>query len=216
MMPAMTDARPLPGRRAEAARNDERILAAARSVLTAHPDAPVAAVAQAAGVGIGALYRRYRSKDELLRSLALDGLGRYVAAAEAALADDGDPWQAFASFLARCVDMGTSSITVRFAGAFTVDDELRALGGRANEATSALLERTKDRGGLRRDVEVGDLALVLEQLQSVSIADPGRQAELRRRLLALVLDGMRTPEPEPLPGRAPAWREISERYESRG
>ena len=53
---------PLSGRRAEAARNDRRILEAAREVFVADPSAPIAAVAARAGVGIGALYRRYGSK----------------------------------------------------------------------------------------------------------------------------------------------------------
>jgi AcrR family transcriptional regulator len=62
----MTPAPPLRGRRAEAARNDQRILDAAREVFVADPGAPIAAVAKRAGVGIGALYRRYASKEELL------------------------------------------------------------------------------------------------------------------------------------------------------
>ena len=88
---------PLSGRRAQAARNDERILDAARAVFIADPDAPISAVAKRAGVGISALYRRYESKEELLRRLCGDGLKRYNAAAEAALADTGDPWTAFPS-----------------------------------------------------------------------------------------------------------------------
>jgi len=209
----MTASTPLSGRRAEAARNDERILAAARSVFTAQPDAPIAAVAQEAGVGIGALYRRFRSKDELLRRLAHDGLVRYVALVEEALADEGDAWHAFAGFLQRAVDTGTSSITARFAGAFPVDDELRSLGIRADSSTARLLARTRERGGLRAGIEVGDVALVLEQLQAVSVGDAPRQLELRHRYLALALDGMHTSREVPLPGAAPTWQEISRRYE---
>ena len=70
----------------------------------ADPGAPIAAVAEHAGVGISALYRRYASKEELLRRLCGDGLKAYLAAAEAALADDGDPWEAFARFMRRVVD----------------------------------------------------------------------------------------------------------------
>ena len=65
-------------RRAQAARNDQRILEAARTMFIDDPAAPIAAVAERAGVGIGALYRRYRSKDELLQRLAGDGLRRYI------------------------------------------------------------------------------------------------------------------------------------------
>src|SRR2546421_13086048 len=85
------------GRRAQAARNDAAILEAAREVFIANPSAPIADVAKAARIGISALYRRYSSKDVLLRELCADGLRRYISAAEAASADDGDPWQSFAA-----------------------------------------------------------------------------------------------------------------------
>src|ERR671915_562143 len=62
----------LPGRQAEAARNDQRILDAARAVFTADPNAPISAVAERAGVGISALYRRYAGKEDLLRRLCGD------------------------------------------------------------------------------------------------------------------------------------------------
>src|SRR5690242_7703377 len=97
----------LSGRRAEAARNDKQILDAARAVFFEDPEAPIAAVAKRARVGIGALYRRYRSKDELLQRLAEDGLRRYIAEVSSALADQGQPWAAFARFMQRCVAIGT-------------------------------------------------------------------------------------------------------------
>src|SRR5437762_3161463 len=117
-----TTTAPLSGRRAQAARNDRRILDAARAVFTADPGAPISAVAARAGVGIGALYRRYASKEELLRRLCADGLQRYIAEAEAALADQGDPWTAFATFMRRIVDADTHSLTLRLAGTFTPTD----------------------------------------------------------------------------------------------
>src|SRR5215212_8992754 len=122
---------PLSGRRAEAARNDRRILDAAREVFTADPGAPVSAVAERAGVGISALYRRYESKEDLLRRLNAEGLGRYVAVVEAALADDGDPWETFSEFVLRAVDADTHSLTLRLAGTFTPTHELNREGERA-------------------------------------------------------------------------------------
>src|SRR6266496_3914473 len=73
------------GRQAEAARNDQRILASARAVFVADPGAPITAVAKHAGVGISALYTRYGSKEELLRTLCTDGLLIVVQETEAAL-----------------------------------------------------------------------------------------------------------------------------------
>jgi AcrR family transcriptional regulator len=200
------------GRQAEAARNDEAIREAARAVFMADPGAPIAAVAERAGVGIGALYRRYRGKEELLQRLAADGLARYVAETEAALEDDGDAWEAFAAFMRRCVEAGTSSITRRLAGRFESTPELEAEGRRAYELTQQLLHRTKAAAALREDVEVTDLSLLFEQLQGVEVSDAARSRELRLRYLALVLDALRMPQADPLPGPPPSWPELTRRY----
>src|SRR3954471_23099256 len=104
------DVTPQSGRRAQAARNDERILEAAREVFIASPSAPIADVAKRAGVGISALYRRYPSKEDLLRELCADGLRRYISAAEGAAADEADPGDAFAAFMQRVVAADAASL----------------------------------------------------------------------------------------------------------
>src|SRR6266511_3494884 len=128
----------LSGRRAQAARNDQLILDAARAVFVADPGAPISAVAEHAGVGISALYRRYASKEELLRQLCGDGLRRHLAEAEAALADDGDPWTAFSGFMRRIVDADTHSLTLRLAGTFTPTEELYRDAAKAQELNERL------------------------------------------------------------------------------
>lgn len=188
---AKTSAAPLNGRRAQAAHNDQRILDAARAVFTANPEAPIATVAERAGVGIGALYRRYLNKDALLQELSLDGLRRYRAAAEAALADNGDPWTAFAHFMRRSLDEGAGSLTLRFAGGFSASEELYRLGRDAHDATQRLLDRTRAAGVLRPEIAVADLALLFEQLQAVHAGDERRARQLRHRYLALLLEALR-------------------------
>jgi AcrR family transcriptional regulator len=205
--------KPLSGRRAEAARNDQLILDAARRVFTEDPEAPIAAVAERAGVGIGALYRRYRSKDELLQRLAGDGLRRYIAEVVAALADNGAPWDAFARFMQRSVNAGAGSLTLRHAGTFSSTDELRRAGQEAYTVTQQLLDRTKDAGALRPEIEVGDLSLLFEQLQAVRVGDEARTDQLRQRYLTLLLDALHVTDAVPLPGPAPQWEEMNRRYE---
>jgi AcrR family transcriptional regulator len=203
----------LSGRRAEAARNDKQILEAARAVFFEDPEAPIAAVAKRAGVGIGALYRRYRSKDELLQRLAEDGLRGYIAEVTSALSDQDEPWAAFVRFMQRCVAIGTGSLSVRHAGAFTSTETLRQLGMEGYHSTKQLLDRTKAVGALRAEIEVADLSLLFEQLQAIRISDEARTRELRQRYLALILDGLHAVERAPLPGPAPQWEEINRRYE---
>jgi len=208
-----TRAKQLNGRRSQAARNDQRILEAARAVFIADPGAPISAVAARAGVGIGALYRRYCSKEELLRQLSRDGLCRYIAEAEAALANDGDPWDAFAQFMRRIVEADTHSLTLRLAGTYTPTDDLYREAARAQELNLRLFQRTKSAGAIRADVVVDDIALLLEQLAAIRVGNRNRTGQLRQRYLALLLDALHTPSAAPLPGPAPSWEEISRRWD---
>ncbi len=202
----------LSGRKAQAARNDEVILEAARQVFLADPGAPIAAVAERAKVGISALYRRYRSKDELLLRLSVDAIKQYADIAEAALARDEGPWEDFVSFMREAVDARSGSLTVRLAGAFTVTRELMDELPRAVEASRRLLENAKAAGAVRKDIEIGDISLLLEQLQSVELGDDRRNRELRHRYLKIILDGLHVVEAGELPGPAPSWEEIGGRY----
>jgi AcrR family transcriptional regulator len=205
----------LSGRRAQARRNDPRIREAARDVFTAHPDAPMSAVAARAGVGISALYRRYANKEDLLRQVAHDGLQQYLDIAEEAAADERDAWTAFEDFMARLLDAQTVAITMKLAGTFTPNQELIAMSQRAAELNEAILKRTKRDGGLRRDVVVDDLSMILEQVSSIRLGDASRTRELRRRYLALFLDGLRTRGPRRLPGPAPKPEELASRWSPR-
>jgi AcrR family transcriptional regulator len=207
----------LSGRRGQAAQNDERILTAAREVFIANADAPISAVASRAGVGISALYRRYPSKEDLLRQLCADGLRLYVEEAEAALADDGDPWEAFASFLRRIVAADVHSLTVRLAGTFSPTADMFANARRSGELNEQLIARTKAHGDLRDDVTPEDLALVLEMVAAIRpgvFGDDERTAELRQRYLALCLDGLRERR-ERLPGPPPTDEELGRRWARR-
>jgi len=129
-MSEQATAGPLSGRRAEAARNDERILDAAREVFLADPEAPISTVATRAAVGISALYRRYPSKTHLLRALAADGLTRFIADLEDALASDAEPWAAYVECLNRVVEGRSQALAQRLAGTFTPTQELTELARR--------------------------------------------------------------------------------------
>jgi AcrR family transcriptional regulator len=204
---------PLSGRQAEAARNDERILDSARAVFVADPAAPITAVAKHAGVGISALYTRYASKEELLRKLCTDGLARFVAETETALAavrDGGDHWQVFAGYMRTLTDADTSSLTAALAGKFAPTPDMWALADRAGQLSGEFFEHVHD--VLRPDVVVHDVGLVFELVAGISAKTPARTRELRHRYLALILDGLRASEREELPGPPPAWPDVSERW----
>jgi AcrR family transcriptional regulator len=208
----------LSGRRGQAAQNDERILAAARDVFMADADAPISAVASRAGVGISALYRRYPSKEDLLRQICRDGLRLYLEEAETALADTSDPWESLAAFLRRIVAADVHSLTVRLAGTFTPTEEMFADSVRSGELNEELVARAKASGDLREDVRMEDLPLVLEMVAAIRpgvFGDEARTSELRQRYLSLLLDGLRSGA-QPLTGAPPTEAELGRRWVGRG
>jgi AcrR family transcriptional regulator len=164
-------------------------------------------------VGMAALYRRYPSKEDMLRKLSGDGLHRYIAEAEQALADDRDPWTAFAAFLGRVVAADTHSLTQRLAGTFTPTEDLYRDAARAQDLNLALLRRVRAAGAIRPDVVADDIAWMLEMVATVRLPSARRTGELRRRYLTLLLDGLRSPQPlTALPGPPPTWPEIAGRW----
>jgi AcrR family transcriptional regulator len=203
---------PLSGRRAQAARNDETILEAARTVFMRTPDAPIAAVAQEAGVGVSALYRRYASKEELLATLCTDGLRRFIQAADEAERLD-DPAAQLDAFVRGVIAQDVHSLTVHLAGTFTPTPELGALSTEATARGDAIFHRAQEAGAVRDDLETTDLAMVFEQITAVRLDDPARTAVLRDRYLTLLLDALRPQAATgPLPGPAPTGAELGARW----
>jgi AcrR family transcriptional regulator len=211
---ASNPARPR-GRQAQAAHNDELILDAAREVFLADPGAPISAVAARAGVGIGALYHRYASKEDLLRTLCRNGQQIYLTEAKRALGAGGDPWEAFTGFLRRIVAANTHGLTVRLAGTFEPTDEQMALAEQMRTLGTELFGRARDSGQLRADITWLDVEYLLELLARARLGDSSRTAELRQRHLAVIIDGLRSAGRTPLPGDPPTWPEQTHRWAPR-
>ena len=171
---------------------------AARAVFVSDPSAPISAVAERAGVGISALYRRYGSKEELLRQVSGDGLAPTSPRPKRRW-PTRDPWAAFAGFMRGIVDADTHSLTLRLAGTFTPTEELARDASTAMELNVRLLERTKAAGAIRADLDVNDLSFLFEQVRP-SASGRARTSQLRHRYLTLLLDALHTPSPGPLPG----------------
>jgi len=215
--------RPAP-RQAEAERNDRALLRAAREVIAADGvHASVAAIAARAGVGIGSLYRRYRTKQELFQRLAELSLDNWNSAAEQGLAAE-DPWDGLARFVTACVEFGQGWLGP-IAGSIGVSDEMRAKHDRSDELLAALVARAQQAGVLRPDVSPVDISLLIEQLGRSPVLDQlrtqGRDdlveaaTDARRRIIAIALDGLRAVHVKPLPGPPPSDRLFTERWTHR-
>jgi AcrR family transcriptional regulator len=200
------------GRQVQASRNDDLILEAARAVFLADPTAPISAVAARAGVGIAALYRRYPSKKELLRTLCAEGLQRYIAMTEAALGDTRGAWEVFTGWLESVVDADTNSLVQRLAGTFTPTDDMYRAVEKADRLNKTLFARVRTAGVLRPDFDVNDLAMVFQMVGAVRGVDDESTRRLRHRYLALFLSALREPSPQPLPGVPPTFSDLEQRW----
>ena len=205
---------PLSGRRAEAARNDELVLEAARKVLIASPDAPMAQIADRAGVGIGTLYRRYPSKEALVIQLCLDSMQQLERIARAAVERArNEPWEAVRRLRERLVRRGRRRARP-FAGGH-VHAERRADGAQPLDGRGG--------GGARRDRAGGRRAARRRDRRprsgccsrwSAPCRSAARSAAraLQHRYLALLLEALQAPGAGPLPAPPPSWQEISTRW----
>src|SRR5215212_2130977 len=155
-----------------------------------------------------------RRNDGLILEAAREVFVEDPDAPISALAEEDDPWAAFAAFMWRIVDADTHSLTLRLAGTFTPTEELYRDSRKAQELNLRLFERTKTAGAIRHDVEVDDLSLLFEQVAAVRMGDEERTRQLRRRYLALLLDALHVPSESPLPGPPPSWEEITRRWEN--
>jgi AcrR family transcriptional regulator len=148
--------------RADARRNRERVLEAARAAFSEEgAGVQIEAIAKRAGVGVGTLYRHFPTKEALIREL-----GRHLAAqcaADAATAlDMDDPWESIAWLVHRNATGMASDAGLRdtFASVRLKDDcpfEAAALEG----GVAALLERAQKAGVVRGDVTVDDFQTLM-------------------------------------------------------
>jgi AcrR family transcriptional regulator len=201
---AERDQRPRRGRQAEAERNDRLVLDAAREVFATQGfDAPVSAVAERAGVGMGSLYRRYGSKTELLNRLCVLAMEQAIGAARVALAAE-DAWSGLTGYVRTCVAFGSGALAP-LAGTIETTPEMWEISRHGRELLDAVVARAHREGGLRPDVTTLDVAWLIEQFSRARPARPGPEEDnVQQRLLAIALDGLRAGQPEPLPGTPPS------------
>ncbi|MGP4016147.1 TetR/AcrR family transcriptional regulator [Saccharopolyspora sp. 5N708] len=196
-----------PRLRADARRNRDRIIAAARTVFTERgTEVPMEEIARAAGVGIGTLYRRFPDRDSLIGAVGRDAFQRVLDEARTLGNREPDPWRALTDFLLRAVDLRTvvrlSMLSQRARAVLGSDPAVRQTRGELLEILDGLVRAAQRNGSLRSDVGSGDLAVILAiVLQGVHIVPEDIRRDAPARYLTLMLDGLQAHLATPLPGR---------------
>ena len=205
---AVVDPMEVRGMRADARRNRERLLAAARDVFVDHgPDAPLDAIAAAAEVGIATLYRRFPDRRAVVRAVVLDVLARTAEEARLALAEEADAFRALARYMHRALDLRVSAVMPALLDRIPPDDEeIAAVRTRSWGLFQQLVDRAHAAGTLRPDATFADAGLLLVRLARPLPGPIPRSLNdrLAHRHLELLLDGLRVdrdgpagPLPEP-------------------
>jgi AcrR family transcriptional regulator len=176
--------------RADARRNYELIVAAARSVFAKEGGgASIEAIAREAGVGIGTLYRHFPKRIDLVEAVYRTDVDQVVATAQAA-ASDLDPWSAVETFLAAFVGYALSKRTFlnELHEAFEKNPDLKLESRqRLDSAMALIIERGQRAGVVRADVNGADvMQLVGPMCMSATLTK-----EQTERLLPMILDGLR-------------------------
>ena len=184
--PASEEARPL---RRDAELNLGRIVAAARDVFAEQGyDASMEAIATRADVGVGTLYRRFPTKADLFNAVVDAARRRNREIAEAVLTDAA-PGEAVFEFVRRCIEV--PSVWRATVSAPPWGSKRGAGLAQIAPLLAEIVERSKEAGTLRPDVEVTDVVFVLKAVRSIAdLCDtPGSKPSLR--FLELALDGLR-------------------------
>ena len=180
--------------RADARRNRDRVLEAARTAFGAEgSDVSLDEIARRAGVGAGTVYRHFGTKEALFEAVVFDRMEELVEEARA-LSEDEDPGRAFSSFVEL---LALESARKRDLVETLADDGVHLQVGEAPivraliEVLANLLGRAQRAGAVRSDINVHDVVAVLTGT-AYSICHSGADDQRTRRLLEIMDDGLRT------------------------
>jgi AcrR family transcriptional regulator len=182
--------------RADARRNYERLIEAARKVFAEQGGgASMEAIAKQAGVGVGTLYRHFPKRIDVVEAVYRDDVDVLIGTAEQGL-KDFEPWAALEAWLRAFIDYGRAKRTFlnELHEAFEKNPELKlASRERISAACDQVLRRAQTAGEARTDIDGNDLM----QLVSPMCTSPTLEVGQGERLLLMILDGLRVPSPSP-------------------
>ncbi|MFI9410116.1 TetR/AcrR family transcriptional regulator [Nocardia gamkensis] len=179
-------------RRADAQRNRERILQAARDLVHEPGELKLNAVAKACGIGQGTLYRHFPTREDLLAEVYRRDVDELVAAAPRLLANR-PPLDALAAWFDRVAAYARVKRDVFAAVEAATWRDLAAHSlGPIGEAVELLLAAGRSAGSVRDDAEARDVIVLISWLSRLDDAELDARGP---RLLSILVDGLRAHRP---------------------
>ena len=182
-------ARPL---RADAQRNYDRLIAAARDVFAKEGGgASMEAIAREAGVGVGTLYRHFPQRIDVVEAVYRDDVDHLAATADQVIAEL-EPWPAVVSFLEAFLRyaQGKRTFLNELHEAFDKHPDLKLRSKeRIDDAMDRIVRRAQDAGAIRTDVNGAEIM----QLVGPVCINATLSNDQSARLLNTILDGLRHP-----------------------
>jgi AcrR family transcriptional regulator len=175
-------------KRADARRNYDQLIAAARAAFTERDrSASLEDIARRAGLGIGTLYRHFPTRGDLIEAVYLEEVETLCRSA-----DDlrtAEPWDALVGWLARFVAyMTTKQALAEELFAANRDAEVfNSCRVALYRAGQPLLQRAQEADAVRRDVSIDDVLPMVGGIAKIQNADPATID----RILSVALDGLR-------------------------
>lgn len=178
--------------RADARRNRERLIVAAREIFTEQGgDASMEAIAKRAGVGVGTLYRHFPKRIDVVEAVYQTDVKQLVDIAESAVAELA-PWDAVVEFLHAFVNyaLGKRTFLNELREAFEKNPDLRlASRERIDYAIDLVIGRAQRVGVVRTDLSGADVGQLIGPMCTSATLTP----EQSSRLIAMIIDGLRPP-----------------------
>ncbi len=190
-----------PRLRADATRNRDAILAAAREIFAERGiEASLEEIAARARVGIATLYRRFPSRQHLVAAALVEKVATYAEAAEAALAIP-DPWEGFCSLVRTMCELQAADRGLADLLSMTLpgDEHVERLRRTANDHVVKIIERAKRAGRLRDDFVGEDLLILLIANAALVHVTHTEAPAASQRLVALALDAFGRTDAAALP-----------------
>ena len=171
--------------RKDRARNRRLLISAAKRVFAKHgTQASIERIAQAAGVGPSTFYRHFTTKEDLIEAL-LDELADGSRAIAAAAESLDDPWEAFVYVFSHGSVLDERERALFYDLARTSPRAARRAAQATNDALGKVVERARDAGLLRPDVDTEEIAGLMRMVYR------SQSRQLTSTAVQVVLDGLR-------------------------